>query len=740
MQLDKLLFGNYLPYAKSVIIERALPAIDGLKPVQRRVLVSMKELGLLKDDADYKKSQKIVGNTMGLHPHGDSSIYEAMQLMTTSYNGLNEPYIDGKGSFGAVYSRDLKCAAPRYTNGRLAPICNEMFEGINENAVRMVDNYDGTEKEPELLPVKFPNILVNGSSGVAVGTSTEIPTFSLVHVCKAVQGVIDGSIKTPGDLADVLVAPEFTTGGFVHSSRATMEKLCATGRGSFVISGKIEIYATKIVINEIPYNTTAEAIVEAIEECIKDKKLRGISEVNDEIGKDGFRLVVQIKKGQDPRAILRDLCILTPLRSTISYRTKVIVDNRCKEFGLLELINKWISWRTEIISNIYNFRLDRESTEQYMLESWEKIADHIQEVAHTISTNKEKSAVDILMNKYGLTDEQADYLINKKIKSLTTDNAEAALNRLSKVRELIKGYKDVLGNITKKIYDEQKEIIEKYGKAEKTTRVEELTDEDTKRQEVKISSDTVTVVYTKGGFVRRLTSTNDILNKFVSKTGDEEVLRWSIKNNEHILVFDRFGVVHKILVDNIDASNRAQMTDELYKLAGLEKAEDMIYADACGDYSGYFNLIYPNGRGRRVFYEKAKGSRAKYKANYEEVKPGRYWITKENKFFMITYKKKAAYCDLTSLNQLSNREAFKVARTASSDPFVRIMSYKDLPNPSMIDLGKYSKGYTVLIGDDYFWVDNQVNERAKQLIAEHLSKYDKKEDELETEDDNADIE
>ena len=170
------------------------------------------------------------------------------------------------------------------------------------------------------------------------------------------------------------------------------------------------------------------------------------------------------------------------------------------------------------------------------------------------------------------------------------------------------------------------------------------------------------------------------------------------------------------------------MTDELYKIAGLEKAEDMIYADACGDYSGYFNLIYPNGRGRRVLYERAQGSRAKYKAYYEEVKPGRYWITKEDKFFMITSKLKAAYCDLTRLNQISNREAFKVARTASSDPFNRLMSYKELPNPSLIDLSKYNKGYTVLIGDDYFWEDKEASERAKQLIADHLNKYNKEED------------
>lgn len=732
MEIDKLLISHYLPYAKSVIIDRALVAIDGLKPVQRRILYTMLKLGLL--EGDFKKSQKINGAVMGLHPHGDASIYEALALLTTGYNGLNVPYLTSKGSFGVKYSRDLKCAAPRYTNAKLEPICKELFEGIKENAVDIVDNFDATEEEPVLLPVKFPNILVNASSGVAVGTSSEIPSFSLERVCRAVQGIVRDTIKTPLDLAEVLDSPEFTTGGFVHTSKKNMEKLCTTGTGTFVISGKVEVYASKIVINEIPYTTTAEAIMEAIEEAVKDKRLKGVSEVNDEIGFDGLRLVVQVKKGYDSREILRDLCILTPLRTSISYRTRVIIDNRCVELGLFELLQRWIDFRKTTITRIHNFKLERESDEEHLLEAWEKTIDDIKEVARIVSSNTESKAKEILISNYKLTEKQAEYLMEQKIKQLTTDNAEKHIKRLDKVRELIKEYNYILTHVNEQIDKEQEEIIKKYGKPSKTSRAEEITEDDKKRQEVKISEDVVTVVYTKGGFVRRLTSMNDLLNKFVSKTGDEEVLRWSIKNNDHILVFDRFGVVHKVLVDSIDASNRAQMTDALYKLAGLEKAEDMIYADACGDYTGYFNLIYPNGRGRRVFYDKAVGSRIKYKANYDEVKPGRYWITKEDKFFLITHKLKAAYCDLTRLNQLSNREAFKVARTSSGDPFMRLMKYDDLPNPALINLNKYSKGYTVMIGEDCFWIDKEASESAKTAITEHLNKYKNKEETEEAED------
>ena len=690
----------------------------------------MRGLGLL--NSDFKKSQKINGAVMSIHEHGDSSIYEAMGLMTTSYDGMNVPFVVGKGSFGKKYSRDLKCAAPRYTNVKLAPICKEIFEGIQENAVDFVDNYDSTEKEPTMLPVKFPNILVNSSGGVAVGTSSNIPCFSLVNVCKATQGVLNGSIKAPADLAEVLGAPEFTTGGFLHSSKESLTNLCATGKGSFVISGKVEVYDSRIVITEIPYTTTAEDIMDEIEKAIKEKKLKGVSEVNDEIGLEGLRLVVQIKKGYNSREILRELCLLTTLRTSISYRTRLIISDRCKEVNLLELLTYWILFREECVRRVYAYRREKYVTDETLYSTWEKIIHDIPGVVNMISKNTESVAKQNLMKTYGLQEVQAEYLLDMKIRLITIDRAKKELEKLAQVRADLKYCDAILSGedeIRKLIYRELQEIIDKYGKNNRTTKVDELTEEDTKRAEVKISDERVTVVYTKGGFVRRLTSMNDLMNKFVSKTGDEEVLRWSLRNNEFILVFDRFGTIHKVLADSIDSSNRAQMTDELYKIAGLEKAEDMIYADVCGDYTGYFNIVYPNGRGTRVYYSKASGSRSQYKAYYEEVKPGQFWITKEDKFFMITNRMKAAYCDITRLSQISNRAAFKVARVSSGDYFTRLMPYDALPNPALIDLNKYNRGYTVLIGDDCFWIDEGAAERTKKAIREHLDKYKQAEEE-----------
>lgn len=724
MELSKLLISNYLPYAKATIVSRAIPSIDGLKPVQRRLLYTMYKLGL--QNGDKAKSQKINGATMSIHPHGDSSIYEAMILMSKGYDGMNLPLVDSKGNFGVKYSRDLMYAAPRYTEAKLADICRELFEGINEDAVEFIDNFDGTSKEPTLLPTKFPNILINNSAGVAVGTSSYIPTFSLKNTCLATIGVLEGTITTPAELAKVLGAPEFTTGGFLHASEAALEKLCATGKGSFVISGKVEVYNDRIVVTEIPYSTTAEDIMDAIDKNMKEKKLKGVRDVRDEIGLEGLRLVIEIKGGYNSREVLQELCRLTPLRTSISFRTRVIVENRCKTLSLIELLQYWIKFRTVCIHNIYSSRLAKDTENEHLLSAWEKIKHDIPGVVQMISKNTDAVAKNNLINTYGLDDIQAEYLMDMKIRSITTDKANSSLKKLEELRESIKYSKSILATDDAKksiIINDLKEIIKNYGHDNNTVLAPELKEDDNKAPEIKISDEAVTVVLTKEGYLRRLTAVKDIMGKFVSKSGDPEVKRWNIKNNEYLLVFDRFGVVHKILVDSIDSSNKAQLTDRLIDLANIEKNEDVIWVDACSDYSGYFNIVFTSGRGQRVYYSKASGNRVQYKGLYDEVKPGHYWITTENKFFMITHRQKAAYCDISELGIMSNRAAFKVARVASGDAFVKLQPAKDVPNLGLISLDKYNKDYTVSIGDDILVYDEEQVEEARKLMGQELEKF-----------------
>lgn len=727
MEISKLLLSNYLPYSKYTIISRAIPGLDGLKPVQRRILYSMNNIGLGRSEAMTTKSVKVVGEVMGkYHPHGDSSIYEALVGMTTQYEGFNIPYIKGKGSFGKVYSRDLKCSAPRYTEAKLTPICSEFFDGIKENAVDIVDNFDGTEKEPTILPVKFPSILVNSSSGVAVGTSSNIPSFALTNVCRATQGVLNGTIKTPSDLADVIGPPEFTTGGFIHADHNSLEKLCATGRGSFVMSGRVEVYSNQIVITEIPYCTTAEDIMDAIDEHMKDGTLKGIKNVNDEIGLEGLRLVVEIKGGYNSRDVLKELCRITPLRTRLSFRTRVIVNNRCRELSILEVIQNWIEFREGCITRVYQFRLDKDNAKEHLLSTWDHIKNDIHGVVDMISKNTEAVAKANLMSTYDLDEIQAEYLLDMKIRSITKDKAEKSLKELAETRQRIVYNKKVISDRTERaniINNDLEDMIKKYGSESKTTMAPELTEEDLKTPEVKISDELTTVVLTQEGYIRRLTSVKDILEKYEAPNGDREVLRWTLRNNEYLLVFDRFGTVHKVLVDDID-QGRGKLTDKLHEKAGLEKKEDMIYADACGDYTGYFNLIYHNGRGIRVLYENAKGNRKQYKSLYDKVELGHFWITKENKFFMITHRNKAAYCNIKHLGEITKRVAFKVARVSTGDWFARLLPFKDVPNPQLLDLNKYNKDYTVSIGDDMLWKDESLIGKSQALIEQTLKQYE----------------
>lgn len=734
-ELDDALFDYYLPYAKTTIVSRALCAIDGFKPVQRRILVTMVRAGLI--NGDRVKSQKINGATMSLHPNGDSSIYESLVLMSKGYNAFNVPYINSKGSFGAKYSRDLKYSAPRYTEVKLEPICKELFDGINENAVDMVPNFDGTDKEPVLLPVKFPTIMVNTSAGIAVGTSSNIPSFSLVNVCRATQGMLKGTIKNAADLAKVLGVPEFTTGGFVHADEKSLVKLCETGRGSFVISGKVEVYVDRIVITEIPYCTTAEEIIEAIEDLVKDKKLRGVTDVLDEIGKDGLKITVLVKKGYSSRQLLAELCRMTTLRTSISFRTRVIINDRCRELGLYDLMREWIKFRNETLIRQYTFRVDKKVKEEHLLKSWEAVVNDLDNLTTIIMKNTDAAAKQLIMSKYKLDDEQAEYLMDFKIRYFTTDNAKKKINNLKELREELKSDRAVIENESERakiIYEDQESIINKYGTKNRTSQANELTEDDMKKPEVKISDELVTVVLTRDGFLRRLTLNKDIYGKFVSKDGDPEIRRWSIKNNQYILVFDRFGTVHKILVDSIDASTRAQMTDKITKLAGIEKLDDIVYVDSCGDYTGYFNLIYLKGDGIRISYDCAYGKRMQYKSLYKEVPAHQFIVTKENQFFAVTNKNKATYCDISMLGQFMHqtRRVFKVGRVASMEYITKIVPIKEVPCIEAINLEKYSKDYPVSIGHDVLWKDEDVikrGEEARERLLEEFRKNNENSDE-----------
>lgn len=722
MYLDQAIIKQYMEYAKASIVGRAIVGIDGLKPVQRRIIYTMSKMNLLGEDN--AKCHRIVGQVMVYHPNGDSSIYEALTLMTQHYEGLNSPYITGKGNFGKRYSRDMKPAASRYSEARLSPICKELVDGLGDDAVDMVDNFDGTEKEPALLPVKFPTILVNSNAGIAVGVSSDIPSYSLTNVCTATKGMLDGTVDNEEKLADALGAPEFPTGGHFHTSRETLVRMCKTGRGSFTMTGDLQKYPDRIVITQLPFNTTVEDFYDALVDGVKERRINGVKDADKMIDKDGMSIIIQLKNGYKSNDVIMELLRYTPLRKKISFRTRVIIDDRCEEIGIYELLQKWIDFRRNCIGRVASHKYAVESKEAHLLETWEKIIGSIKEVVMMIASSTTDEAIMTLQSKYGLDELQCDYIMDMRIKSITTDKAKKSIENLAKIRENLKRYQEIINNVHERdliIINDMNNIISKYGTANKTIKADEITEEQLEVPKVQVSDDVVAVVLTENGFLKRVTGLNNLTSK-LEYEGDKEFRKWLMKNNEYLLVFDRFGTVHKILVDSIDMS-RGALKDKITTLANIENLSDMIYIDACGDYSKYFNLIYPNGKGERITYDCAAGSRKQYKSVYDAVEPNRYFTTTENKFFLVTVRNKAAYCDLTNLGKLSNRKAFKVARLSPGDAYNRLVLYKDVPNPGLISLERYNKDYTVSIGNDILWIDPDKLKENEEIMKKVYEKY-----------------
>lgn len=709
MELSNVLLTNYLPYAKGVIIGRALPAIDGLKPSQRRVLYTMYKMKLL--NGDKTKSTNIVGSTMRLHPHGDATIYDTLVRMSSGYQGLNIPYIESKGNFGKVYSKDLAYAASRYTEAKLAPVCSEIFDGIEENGVELKNNYDDSTVEPELLPVKFPTIIANPSNGIAVGTGSRIPAFGIKNVCKAVIGLCDGTITDIVDLVNTLGIPEFTTGGNVHTTRDDMVKLAKSGRGTLTLTGTAVTYSDCIEITEIPYSTNVEAIIDAVNDGIKSGAIKEFSEVRDDTDlKNGLKLTVHLKRGVNPQTAYKKLVALTPFCSTISFNTRVIINDRCETLGLMELLNYWVKFRMDTLDRIYKFRLEKDSHKAHILETWDKIKDCLDEAIEIIRHEKDETCVATLMSKIGLTQIQAEYLLDIKLRSINATNVAKNLKELAEVLKNVEYDKLVISSDDEKkriIIADQNRIIDKYGKAEnKTHLAKPLTPEDKEKTTEKIDDEPVQVVITKKFNMKRLVTLRD-MSSYEVPDGEEILARISTSNSDHLMVFTYSGEVYKLLVNDIDAG-RGKMKDNIAEKIGVNP-KDIMFVDNAGDYSKHFNVVYSNGRGYRVNYSQAQGKRSKYRSLFDGAEPGKLWWTFEDTFFMITNRRKAAYCNLTLLGMHSTRAAFKVARVDSGDSIFGLQDAKNVPDISQIDLDKYTKGYAVIIGEDELWPNAREN-------------------------------
>ena len=595
------LITNYMPYAMSVILSRAIPEIDGFKPSHRKLLYTMYNMGLLQGGTI--KSANIVGRTMQLNPHGDASIYETMIRLSRGNESLLYPYVESKGNFGKAYSKNMMYAASRYTEAKLAPISKELFEDINKNTVDFVDNYDNTMKEPTLLPVTFPSVLCNVTTGIAVGMASSIASFNLKEVCDTTIALI----KNPDhEISDTLLAPDFVGGGYIIYDKTELEKIYSTGRGSVKVRAKYTYDKSYncIDITEIPPTTTSEAIIDKIVELVKGNKVKELSDVRDETDLKGLRITLDLKRGIDPDKLMTKLYKLTPLEDTFSCNFNILVKGYPRVMGVGEILKEWIEFRLECVRRRTQFTLDKKADKLHLLQGLEKILLDIDKAIKIIrETESESEVVPNLMIGFGIDKVQAEYIAEIKLRHL---NKEYILKRTKDIEDLQKEIAELSAVLESKnkqkkiIISELTEVSKKYSSDRKSQILYDV-DEYNADEEQSIEDYPVTLFITKEGYLNKIKSANlRMSGEQKVKEGDEVERTFECSNKDEILAFtDKFNV-YKAKVDDFDDSKASQLGTFVASKLEMEQDEKVVYICVIKEYIGYMIFVFENGKVAKV--------------------------------------------------------------------------------------------------------------------------------------------
>lgn len=618
--ISETLESNYMPYAMSVIVSRALPEIDGFKPSHRKLLYTMYKMSLLKSART--KSANIVGQTMKLNPHGDSAIYETMVRLTKGYAALNTPFVDSKGNFGKVYSRDMAYAASRYTEAKLSDICEELFRDIEENSVVFVDNYDGKMKEPTLLPVTFPNILVNPNQGIAVGMASNICSFNLEEVCDATIAYLkDQDI----DIADYILAPDFSTGGEIFYNKEDMRHILNSGRGSFRMRGKYQ-YVKKencIEITEIPYTTTVEAIIDKIEEAVKVGKIKEVSDVRDETDLSGLKLTVDLKRSADPSIVMQKLFKLTTLEDSFSCNFNVLIDGAPKVLGVKSIIEEWVRFRKDCLIRKFTFNIEKMQKRHHLLLGLKQILFDIDKAIEIIRhTEKENQVIPNLMRAFDLTELQAEFVAEIKLRHLNkqyilntlqdVDKLEQEIARLSEIIESDKKLKKVIS-------DELKQTKKKYSAPRRTTLIEP-NKEEALPSDALIEDYNLKIFFTEHQYLKKI-SLASLRSSGEQKMKDNDTIIQEVEtaNKSELLFFTNKCNVYKIKTYEIEDCKASQFGVYLPNILDLEPDETIMYVHPTLDYTGSILFGFETGKIARVplnVYETKTNRKKLVKAYY----------------------------------------------------------------------------------------------------------------------------
>ena len=592
---------NYMPYAMSVILSRAIPEIDGFKPSHRKILYTMYKMGLL--TGSRTKSANIVGSTMKLNPHGDAAIYETMVRLSRGYEALLHPYVDSKGNFGKAYSRDMQWAASRYTEAKLDPLCNELFRDIDKDTVDFVDNYDGKLKEPTLLPVTFPSILVNANTGIAVGMASSICPFNLKEVCETAIALMQDEEH---DVADTLKAPDFTGGGRILYDRAEMENIYRTGRGGIRVRAKYAYDKENncIDVTQIPPTTTIEAIIDKIIDRVKAGVIREISDVRDETGLAGMKLTIDLKRGVDPEKLMQKLFRITPLEDTFSCNFNVLIAGVPRVLGVKELLNEWIAFRVECVRRRTFYDLTKSKDKLHLLQGLAKILLDIDKAIRIIrQTEEESEVVPNLMIGFGIDEVQAEYVAEIRLRHLNREYILKRTDETGKLEQEIAEMEDILAHrrkIQQIIIGELRDVIEKYSQPRRSELVY-AADIVVEEEEEDTPDYPVHLFLTRDGYFKKITPLSlRMSGEQKLKDGDEITQTMESTNNRELLFFTNRCQVYKAKIADFDDTKASVLGDFIPAKLGMEEGENVIYMAVTKDYSGFMLFFFENGKVAKV--------------------------------------------------------------------------------------------------------------------------------------------
>lgn len=595
------LTGNYMPYAMSVILSRAIPEIDGLKPSHRKLLYTMYNMGLLQGGTI--KSANIVGRTMQLNPHGDAAIYETMVRLSRGNEALLYPFVESKGNFGKAYSKNMMYAASRYTEAKLAPICHELFDDIKLDTVDFVDNYDNTMKEPTLLPVTFPTILCNVTTGIAVGMASSIASFNIKEICDTTVALM----KNPDHvISDTLVAPDFVGGGYILYNKSELDKIYETGRGSVKVRAKYT-YDKKyncIDITQIPPTTTSEAVIDKVVELVKSNKIKEISDIRDETDLSGLKITIDLKRGVDADKFMLKLYKMTPLQDSFSCNFNLLIKGRPVVLGVKGILLEWIDFRLECIRRRITFNLDKKRKQLHLLKGLSKILLDIDKAVKIVrETESESEVVPNLMIGFGIDEIQAEYVAEIKLRHL---NREYILKRIKDIEQLENDIADLEATLASKnkmkkiIIGELDAVAGKYDSGRKSEVLYDA-DEELPAEVIEIADYPVTLFLSEQGYLKKIKTANlRMSGEQKVKEGDRMLPEIECSNKDELLFFTNNHQVYKSKADDFADTKASVLGEYVPSKLDMDEGEQVVYMAVLSEYSGYMLFAFENGKLAKV--------------------------------------------------------------------------------------------------------------------------------------------